>query len=261
MNKTVRTFRAAAAALGFVATSIVSGPVTAGVVDPTALVAGTTQLALSEQWWQWALGLPGPSNPITDPTGERANFNNDGPVFFLAGNTGGTLTRSFNVPIGKPIFFPVVNGFDLEIKGDPNCNLSCAFGFLASLGIDGATGLHATLDGVDLLTFPSYRQTSTAFFTVHWPNPEPFAFGLPPGDYDVVSDGYWVALDGLTEGPHTLVFGGATSAGFSLEVTDNISAVPEPETFGLVLLGVLAAFGSRHRARNVETAATGSGTN
>ena len=228
---------------------ILAGPTAAAVVDPTASVAGVSQLTLSEQWWQWALSIPNASNPITDTTGANAGINNNGPVFFLAGNTGGSSTRSFNVPAGRPLFFPVLNGFDVEFKNDPNCGLACAFAFLDQLNMSGATNLHATLDGVDLLTFPNYRQRSTQFFTAHWSNPEPFAFGLPEGDYDVVSDGYWVALDGLAPGAHTLVFSGMTPS-FTLEVTDNISAVPEPETFGLVLLGLLAAVGTRRRVND-----------
>jgi hypothetical protein len=46
---------------------------------------GQSQLALSEQWWQWALGIPAASSPLTDVDGSRANLNNAGSVFFLAG--------------------------------------------------------------------------------------------------------------------------------------------------------------------------------
>ena len=42
------------------------GTVQAGVIDPTQPVEGQSQLALSEQWWQWALGIPAASSPLTD---------------------------------------------------------------------------------------------------------------------------------------------------------------------------------------------------
>ncbi len=225
-------------------------------VDPTQTVAGTSQLELSQQWWQWALGIPAASNPLLDGTGASAHTNNDGPVFFVAGNTGGSTTRSFNVPTGKPIFFPLVNSFDLEVPTD-GCNVQCAFSFIP--GVGGATNLHATLDGQDLLTFPSFRQTSTAFFTVNLPASLRDAFGFPSqyvGALDAVSDGYWVAIDGLSAGQHTLVFGGTIpelapgASPFTVSVTANIAAVPEPETYALLLAGLgFVAWAARSRSK------------
>lgn len=80
------------------------GTVQAGVIDPTQPVEGQSQLALSEQWWQWALGIPAASSPLTDVNGSRANLNNAGSVFFLAGG-GGNASRTIEVPAGKPLSF------------------------------------------------------------------------------------------------------------------------------------------------------------
>jgi hypothetical protein len=193
--------------------------------------------------------------------------NNNGPVFFLAGNlTGGPSARTFSVPAGRPIFFPMVNAFDIEFQPAPFCPahpgpdpadaLACAFDFIP--GVGGATGLHATLDGQDLLGGGdglNFRQTSTAFFVFDLPAGSLLEslFGLPPGPYDMVSDGFWIAVEGLTPGPHTLVFGGTIpelapgAAPFTLEVTD-VLLVPEPGTLSLVLLGALAAV-ARFRSR------------
>lgn len=251
-------------AMTFVVAALVL-PAQALVVDPSQPVSGSSQLALAEQWVQWALGIPAPTNPMLDATGNFARVNNNGPVFFVAGNaTGGSTERSFNVPKGKPIFFPLVNAFDLEVPTD-GCNVECAFGFIP--GVGGATELHATLDGQDLLTFPSYRQTSTAFFTVDLPPSLRDAFGFPDqyvGMLDAVTDGYWVALDGLTSGAHTLVFGGTIpelapgASPFSLEITANINVVPEPQTYPLLLTG-LAVVGwlSRRKALRVPEPTTG----
>jgi hypothetical protein len=136
----------------------------------------------------------------------------------------------------------------------------CAFGQIAYVG--GATGLHARLDGQDLLTFPSYRQTSTAFFTVDLSASLSAALGFLSvcpqcvGLLDAVIDGYWVAVEDLTPGPHTLEFGGTFPTGFTLNVTDTVN-VPEPGTLGLLLLAAVAASARR---RPVATDAVSVGT-
>ena len=42
------------------------------------------------EWWKWALGIPAAENPILDETGEFADVDQSGSVWFLAGNFGGT---------------------------------------------------------------------------------------------------------------------------------------------------------------------------
>ena len=228
------------------------------VVDPTQTVAGITQLELSQQWWQWVVSIPASSNPQFDTDGSLAQTNNNGPVFFVAGNFGGTSERTFTVPAGKPLFFPVLNNADFEFRdARPNCiddptyldpnhtSLECALSFISPALEPDKVTLQATLDGQNLLNFfPSHRQTSTSFFDIDLPIGN--VFGKDAGNYPgiVVSDGYWIALDGLSPGQHTLIFGGTNGDGFTLKVTDTLN-VPEPGTLGLLFLGSLAALGYR----------------
>ena len=66
----------------------------------------------------------------------RANLNNTGSVFFLAGGLGGNVSRTIEVPAGKTLFFPVLNNVYVftpetseDCDGVPNpvsCALPCA---------------------------------------------------------------------------------------------------------------------------------------
>jgi hypothetical protein len=67
-------------------------------VDPASYVVGRDETLsgksyedLAAEWWQWARAIPQETNPVLDgPCGE----NQSGPVFFLAGTFGETVTRS-----------------------------------------------------------------------------------------------------------------------------------------------------------------------
>lgn len=228
------------------------GTVQAGVIDPTRPVEGQSQLSLSEQWWQWALGIPAASSPLADADGSSANLNNTGSVFFLAGGLGGNVLRTIEAPAGKPLFFPILNNiyiFTPEIGeacdgvADP---VACALPFI---DMSGATNLHATLNGQSLLTYPSYRQTSTVLSTLNLPAGSFWDGVLNTGDHSFVTDGYWVALEPLARGTYTLAFGGQSSGG-TLEVVD-VLRVPEPGSL-LLALSVLAPLAAWRRRASHE---------
>ncbi len=40
------------------------------------------------KWWEWALSIPIPFNPVLDDTGQHADRNQHDPVWFLAGTIG-----------------------------------------------------------------------------------------------------------------------------------------------------------------------------
>src|SRR5580700_4787498 len=88
-------------------------------LDPTQSHYGHTDAEWSTLWWQWVYGLSQTENdagmpncniPFQDPTGANCQAGQSGDVFFLAGTQAGTVVRpDCTVPLGKAIFFPIVN--------------------------------------------------------------------------------------------------------------------------------------------------------
>jgi hypothetical protein len=77
------------AALVVLAVPVASRAAEPVVVPPT----GTTYNDLAVAWWQYALGQPAATNPLSDPTGANCANGQSGPVFFLTGTAGsGTIT-------------------------------------------------------------------------------------------------------------------------------------------------------------------------
>src|SRR5258706_15091686 len=82
-----------------------------GILPPQSKPYGMTYGAWGAQWWKWVIGIPPEENPVLDETGEFGDVDQAGPVWFLAGNFGGTTERTLDVPGGKALFFPILTQF------------------------------------------------------------------------------------------------------------------------------------------------------
>ena len=185
---------------------------------------------LATRWWEWALETPASENPLTDTTGEFAAVNQpNGPVWFLAGNTGGITVRTFTVPAGKALFFPIVNVFDVEdatIRGGGVFFLvphpvQTAQAFVSNV-IATATGLSCEVDGNPLTITTANLEQSTPFSLQL---PADNILGVPAGAYfPAIDSGYYVLLSPLSVGQHTIHFAGTmTYFPLSLDVTDHLT--------------------------------------
>jgi hypothetical protein len=185
---------------------------------------------LASSWWQWALETPASENPLTDTTGQFAAVNQpNGRVWFLAGNTGGTTVRTVTVPVGKALFFPIVNVFDVEdaiIAGGVKLFLipkpvQVAQTVVSNI-IATATGLSCEVDGSPVPITTANLEQSTPF-SLHLPADN--ILGVPAGVYfPAVDSGYYVLLPPLSAGQHTIHWAGSiTFFPLSLDVTYNIT--------------------------------------
>lgn len=187
----------------------------AKVIAPTATVDGKSYAQQSALWWQWALSIPKADNPIE---GKACNKSQSGNVFFLAGTADGkAATRSCTIPSGKTLFFPLVNGICYPCHEEEGCGTSKTKAELTECAkMPALKALEASVDGVALTGLDQHKFTSDQF---SWKAPtsgdpafacmgpiEANTCGIPLGDRFGVSEGYWVALEPLSKGKHTLKF-------------------------------------------------------
>lgn len=201
------------------------------VYPPNAQPNGKSYAEWTADWWRWAAGIPCATNPIFDATGANAGINQSGPVYFLAGTGGATVTRNVTIPHGKKILFPLINYLNDYPCPDPNFQPAqgqSLADFLtegAAAQMDMAGNLEVTLDGVALNNETDYRFPSGLFyFTGNTDLTNCFDPCITGQEQAAASEGYWMMLKPLTYGQHTLHFHAEVPAyGFVVDVTYNIT--------------------------------------
>jgi hypothetical protein len=238
------------------------------VLAPDSTVAGKSIADWTAAWWTWALQAPAKQNPLTDTTGAFANVNNNGPVFFIAGTGGpaGPVSRSFAIPAGRPVLIPLINFFDTEpaeIFPQPRPTLDdrknavdvVVAGWLNAVQ---PASLFASIDGNPVSNLTQYLEV-TGLFSMGPTQADSViaSFGVPVGAelFPTKAAGYWLMIEGLSPGPHTLHFGGSSNAftpganccntveiaAFSTDTTAHI--VPEPAAWLVIIPGFVLVFG------------------
>ncbi|MDQ4017440.1 MAG: hypothetical protein M3129_02735 [Thermoproteota archaeon] len=196
-----------------------------GVYPPGSAPYNLTYGEWGAKWWQWVLSLPQDINPLIDQTGEHCAQAQSGPVWFLAGTFGGSAERTCTIPEGKAILFPVLNSGN--VKTDPS-ETEEDLRVTTKEAVDNPAILEASVDGVPLHNLQNYRAESPVFnVTLSEGN----IFGVPELNSEAVSDGYWVMLEPLPVGDHSVNFRGADTAavagGLVTEVTYKLTIAPE----------------------------------
>jgi hypothetical protein len=194
---------------------------------------------LGAKWWQWALEIPTPINPLIDAN--PCNVNQHGYFFFIGGvfvpvttsdtsgtskfsdiyqtrdvghssdtsvssDTSGHIERTCTIPKGKAIFFPVYNSFSTFGPQPPAAGapltLQEAIKTVKDI-VNDATNLKVSVDGVNIKVDSKLR-TLTRIFEFTLPADNLFGDPALAGHYKAIADGYWVALKPLSVGNHEI---------------------------------------------------------
>ena len=160
------------------------------------------------KWWEWALSIPIPFNPVLDDTGQYADRNQHNPVWFLAGTIGDenkVAHRTCTVPKQKAVLFPIINYIYTEDRPFDEIKLVKH----VKQDIDDIVVKEATIDGYQV---PIYRVNSDPCL-FHLRVAEKNRLGISVGTTDASADGYWVFVKSLNIGQHDIHFHGACSGG------------------------------------------------
>lgn len=223
------------ALLGLTASAVAAGRnPNPGIAPAHSSPYGQTYGEWSGAWWRWAYSFPAgeDQNPVQDPTGALAGLGQSGPVWFLAGSFGQTVTRTATVPAGKALFFPIINTGWInipELGDDPWSDDQRAYAkaFIAPF-IDNAFNLSCTIDDVEVADIASYRSVTPDGAEYMVTFPENGLWGLPAGDYGpTVDDGIYLMVAPLRPGQHTIHFTAASQGSFAgdfaLDVTYHLT--------------------------------------
>jgi hypothetical protein len=196
------------------------------ILPPDSEAYGATYPEWTAGWWAWALSIPQDQNPTNDDTGKNCEQRQTGPVWFLAGTSGGSAVRECTVPHGKAIFFPILNS-ECSYSEFPSFSTEAELRSCSKSLFDLVTNLKLTINGSRVQNLEQYRVESPLFNVTF---PASNIYGVPPGPSQAVSDGFWIMLNPLPVGKHQISFGGTgvdfTSTGkenFGTDVTYNLN--------------------------------------
>ena len=166
------------------------------------------------EWWQWVLSIEKDKNPGIDTTGSKFNPHQPyGNVIFLVGTFEGNAERSYVIPKGKNIFFPIIN-FITSYTEEPDLKTESQLIARATQDIDSIVNKRLIIDGFDLGDVEKYRIRSPVFDLTF---PENNVFDFKPGPTKAISDGYWIFLRPLTFGRHDIYASGSCYYGKTTE--------------------------------------------
>ena len=153
----------------------------------------------------WMLSIPKKNNPSLDKTGKYCSMNqNNENVWFLTGTFGNIVPvkRKCTIPIGKAIFFPILEKED-SLKEDSDLDNESGLIKRSRDATNRLTYMEAWIDGAKIEDLEDYRVQSEVFDLKF---PEDNVYDVKQGLTRSVCDGYWLFLKPLEIGKHHIYF-------------------------------------------------------
>jgi hypothetical protein len=192
-----------------------------------AFELATPNKNLQVQWWKWILGIAREDSPALDETGEDCDIDQKGSVWYLAGFAGsteglpgGSAERDCVISEGKDILIPIFNTICAEItdagliktalgleENDeiPPSQLKEGLIRCTDFILDHIDRKLFSIDGQTLVDedLEDFRVVSPQFQIVY---PEDNVFEQLPTNVKqkAVAQGYWVLVEDLEPGEHTI---------------------------------------------------------
>lgn len=167
------------------------------IIDADEIVFDRSQVEWAESYLQWIASFARGSSPSSDTTGAQCGAKQGGEVWFLASSDGTqAVVRDCAIPPGKTLFVPLFSATERSNSGQPNC---AAMARQAAGALAHVSRLEMTIDGRPVGGLQNHRQ----------PTGECFALDARQASRSAtkaaVADGYYVMLQPLPPGPHTIV--------------------------------------------------------
>jgi hypothetical protein len=199
------------------------------VFAPQAHMHGKSYANWSMDWWKWNLSFDCAHTPIRDVDGTRENQNQSGPVYFLAGRRGNTLTVT--VPSGVSLFFPLVSFYAEDPCVDngnplPGETVPEMLTRIVNQNVNASDGLSLTIDGKSIGNLEDYKLISNPFtYSANADLANCYDGCLIGTPQTFVDGGYFVMLKPLSPGHHTIHRNGGASSlfPFTFDITYEIT--------------------------------------
>ncbi len=182
-----------------------------GITSPDQkLLFGKTNQQWSTEWWRTMMSYDCTNNPLNQQS-LSMTINQASPVVFLSGMPSGISVRTIEVPRDKALFVPIINvlkefpSTNTDQNPRPGQTVEQYLKAEAATYINLATNMKVVLDR-DLIKITSKERVATGLFNFKANKDLAGCVGQAvTGQVQVgVSDGYWIVIDHLSPGRHTL---------------------------------------------------------
>ncbi len=182
-----------------------------GLPNPDSkLLFGKSNQQWSTEWWKTMMSYDCAHNPLNQQSWS-ITVNQASPVVFLTGMTSGISVRTIEVSRDKALFIPIINvlkeypAVNLDQNPRPDQTVEQFLKTEAAKYINLATNIKVVLDR-NLIKITATDRVATDLFYFKANKDLAGCVGQAvTGQLQVgVSDGYWIVIDHLSPGRHTL---------------------------------------------------------